>query len=102
MRLSFDGTTVKRLGYDINAKVLRPIKGKLLLKPECGKTKTDSGLFLSKVTMGKCRIADVIIGGEEIKEGQKIVYDRYSEEILYIDGVEHSIVKETAVYGILE
>ena len=102
MRLSFDGTVVKKAGYIVDATVLRPIKGKLLLRPEGGKTQTDSGLILPKVSFGKCRIADVVIGGEQIKEGQKIIYDRYSEEILYIDGVEHSIVIETAVYGILE
>ena len=63
-------------------------------------TKTASGLYLPDSASEKSKAAVVVAVGKDVKEvkvGDKIVYESYSNTDIKVDGKEYIIVKEDKV-----
>lgn len=74
-------------------------KGGIII-PDTAKEKPQEGKV---VAVGKCKVNDDgRLIPTEIKAGDKILFGKYSDSEVNIDGEEHLIMREEDVLGILE
>ncbi len=93
---------------------VRPLEDRVLVKPAEQETKTASGIYLPEsskerpvrgkvVAVGPGKRLDNGKRGEmSIKAGDTIVYGKYAGSEVEIKGVEHLILRESEILGILE
>lgn len=87
---------------------ITPLKDRVLVKNEKAETKTVSGIIIPETAQEKTQIATVIAIGDDkekigaIKEGLKIMYDRYAGTPVKIDGEDHLILKASDIIAIIE
>ncbi|HBS28250.1 MAG TPA: co-chaperone GroES [Phycisphaerales bacterium] len=93
---------------------VKPLEDRVLVKPIEKSNKTESGLYLPEsskerpvqgtvVAVGPGKLLENGKRGEmSIKKGDTIVYGKYSGSEVEIKGVEHLILRENEVLGILE
>lgn len=76
---------------------VKPIGSRVLIKVQEAETKTSSGLYIPDTAQEKTQSGTVVAVGDDkeisVKEGQKVMYDKYAGSSIKIDGVEHLIVK---------
>lgn len=93
---------------------IRPLDDRVLVKPDEAEGKTKSGIYLPEgakekpmsgkvVAIGPGKLAD---DGSRAKmtvtKGDTVVYGKYSGTEVDIDGVEHKIISESELLGVLE
>ena len=93
---------------------VRPMEDRILLKPTEAETKTKSGIYLPESATEKPMTGKVIAVGPgklnddgsrtalSVKKGDTVIYGKYAGTEVDIDGVEHMIVKESELLGIIE
>ncbi len=84
--------------------MIRPLKNRLVLKQEEADKTTKSGLILAG-EKEKPEIAQVISIGrevEDIKEGDRVFYKKYSTTTVKMDDVEYLIIEDKDVLAVLE
>tara|TARA_R110000868_G_scaffold65399_6_gene195659 strand:- start:19415 stop:19684 length:270 start_codon:yes stop_codon:yes gene_type:complete len=84
---------------------IKPLDNRLVVIVDEVKEKTDSGILLSAENQKKqCRGVVMSIGPkiEDIKIGDYIMFPEYAGTIVYSDGEEYLILRETEIMGILE
>lgn len=93
---------------------VRPMEDRVLVKPTEAETKTKSGIYLPESAAEKPITGTVIAVGPgklnddgkrtalSVKKGDKVIYGKYAGTEVDIDGVEHKIVKESELLGIIE
>lgn len=83
--------------------MLKPIKTKVLIKPDGKKTVTASGIFTGAYSLEKgLRRGTVVAIGDkvrDIKEGDRVCWSVESGNLVEIDGTEHALMHETEVIG---
>lgn len=94
-------------------KKLRPLSDRILVKREEEETKTAGGILIPDNAKEKPVYGVVIAVGNgkalpdgsvralDIKEGDKILFSKYSGTEVKVDGVEHLILREDDVLGVL-
>lgn len=86
---------------------LKPLADRLVARALAAETKTASGILLTSGTAEKAKpeLADVVAVGievEEVKVGDRIVYEKYGPETFKQDGEELLILKEEDVLAVAE
>jgi len=93
---------------------VRPTEDRVLLKPTEAETKTKSGLYLPESATEKPMTGKIIAVGPgklnddgsrtplTVKKNDTVIYGKYAGTEVDIDGVEHMIVKESELLGVLE
>lgn len=93
---------------------IRPLQDRLIVERLEGEEKTASGLYIPDsakekpqqgrvVAVGKGRIKeDGSLQPLDLKEGDKILFGKYSGTEIKIDGSEYLIMREDDVLGVLE
>lgn len=93
---------------------IRPLQDRILVKRVDGETKTASGIIIpdnakekpqegSVVAVGKGKtLDDGTLRTPDVKVGDKILFGKYSGTEVKIDGVEHLILREDDVLGVIE
>ncbi|MDX2115948.1 MAG: co-chaperone GroES [Planctomycetota bacterium] len=93
---------------------VRPLEDRVLIKPMEKESKTESGLYLpesskERPVQGKVvavgpgkRLDNGKRGDMSVKVGDTVVYGKYSGSEVEIKGVEHLILRESEVLGVLE
>ncbi|MDZ4829168.1 MAG: co-chaperone GroES [Phycisphaerae bacterium] len=93
---------------------VRPLEDRILIKPLEPETKTASGLFLPETAKERPMQGKVVATGPGklldngsrqkplVKKGDTVVYGKYAGTEVEIKNVEHVIVRETDLLGILE
>ncbi|QQE11350.1 co-chaperone GroES [Planctomycetota bacterium] len=93
---------------------VKPLDDRIILKPTVAETKTASGIFLPESATEKPMTGTVIAVGPgklnedgsrtdlTIKKGDVVLYGKYSGTEVDIDGVEHMIVRENELLGVIE
>lgn len=93
---------------------VRPLEDRVLVKPSEKENKTESGIYLpesSKERPVQGRVVAVGPGKRldngkraemSIKVGDTVVYGKYSGSEVEVKGVEHLILRESEVLGVLE
>ena len=93
---------------------IRPLQDRILVKRVDGETKTASGIIIpdnakekplegSVVAVGKGKILDNgSVRTVDVKVGDKILFGKYAGTEVKLDGVEHLILREDDVLGVIE
>jgi chaperonin GroES len=91
----------------------KPLHDRLLLKPLAAETKTKSGIIIPDTAQEKPQQGQVVaVGGGKrledgrlqpmgVKVGDKVIYGKWSGTEVKLDGVDHVILKEEDLFGIL-
>jgi len=93
---------------------IRPLQDRILVKRIAGEEKTASGIIIPDNAQEKPMEAEVIAVGagkaldngtiraSEVKKGDKVLFGKYAGSEVKIDGVEHLILNETDILGVIE
>ena len=86
---------------------VKPLGDRVLIKIQEGETKTASGIIIPQTAQEKTQNGVVIAVGTDkdvikVKEGDKVMYDKYAGAQIKIDGVDHLIVKFADVLAVIE
>ena len=91
----------------------KPLHDRLLLKPMTAETKTKSGIIIPDTAQEKPMQGEVIAVGKgkrledgrllplDVKVGDKVIYGKWSGTEVKLDGVDHVILKEEDLFGIV-
>ena len=91
----------------------KPLHDRLLLKPMTAETKTKSGIIIPDTAQEKPMQGEVLAVGKgkrmedgslhqlDVKVGDKVLYGKWSGTEVKLDGVDHVILKEEDLFGIL-
>ncbi len=97
-----------------NNKKIRPLQDRLIVERLEGEEKTASGLFIPDsakekpqqgrvVAIGKGRVLeDGSVRPLDLREGDRILFGKYSGTEIKIEGTEYLIMREDDVLGVLE
>ena len=85
---------------------VKPLGERVLLEvPEVKEEKTQCGLFVPDTAKEKPLEATVVAVGakvEEVKDGDKVIYSKYSGNEVKLVGEEYIIVKQNDILAIVE
>ncbi|MFO8065038.1 MAG: co-chaperone GroES [Spirochaetota bacterium] len=86
---------------------IKPLGDRVLLKIEQEEEKTKGGLFIPETAQEKTQSGVVVAVGDDeetitVKEGQKVMYDKYAGTTLSIDGEDHLILRMDDVIAVVE
>ena len=88
---------------------IKPLADRVLVKNDKAETKTMSGIIIPEAAQEKTQTATVVAigpGTDEVKitvkEGDRIMYDKYSGTPVKIDGEDHLILKMNDIVAIIE
>lgn len=82
----------------------RPLKDRVFVSYTEDVEKTAGGIYVPDTAKEKPQSGKVeAVGSEvkEVKEGDEVMFDRYSGSKIKIDGAEHLIIKEEDILGIV-
>lgn len=97
-----------------NSKKIRPLQDRLIVERLEGEEKTASGLYIPDsakekpqqgkvVAVGKGRVLeDGSVRPLDLREGDRILFGKYSGTEIKLDGTEYLIMREDDVLGVLE
>lgn len=97
-----------------NNKKIRPLQDRLIVERLEGEEKTASGLYIPDSAKEKPQQGKVIACGKgrvledgsvrplDLREGDRILFGKYSGTEIKIDGTEYLIMREDDVLGVLE
>ena len=85
---------------------LQPIGDRVLLKVEAAETKTAGGLIIPDTAQEKTQVGKVIAVGDDkdaikVKNGDRVMYDKYAGTTVKIDGDDHLIVKMSDIIAVV-
>jgi chaperonin GroES len=84
---------------------LKPLHDRLLLKPLAAETKTKAGIIIPDTAQEKPmqgeRLEDGRLEPLGVKVGDKVIYGKWSGTEVKLDGVEHVILKEEDLFGVV-
>lgn len=93
---------------------IRPLNDRIVLKRVAEENKTSGGLFIPDSAKEKPARGKVIAIGQgkrddagkripmDVKEGDEVLFGKYSGTELKLDGEEHIVVNESDIIGIVE
>ncbi|MGO8695622.1 MAG: co-chaperone GroES [Rectinemataceae bacterium] len=86
---------------------VKPLVDRVLIKIQESESKTAGGIIIPQTAQEKTQIGLVVAIGTDtdvikVKEGDKVMYDKYAGTQIKIDGVEHLIVKMSDILAIMD
>jgi chaperonin GroES len=86
---------------------VKPLGDRVLIKIEEAETKTASGLYIPDTAQEKTQTGIVTALGDDtdvitVKEGQKVMYDKYAGTSIKVDNEEYLLVKMQDIIAIVE
>ena len=91
----------------------KPLHDRLLLKPMTAETKTKGGIIIPDTAQEKPMQGEVVAVGKgkrledgrlqaiDVKVGDKVIYGKWSGTEVKIGGVDHVILKEEDLFGVV-
>lgn len=93
---------------------IKPLADRVLVKPDEPETKTASGIYLPEGAKEKPLTGKIVAVGPgalsdegnrtapSVKKGDTVIYGKYGGTEVDIDGVEHKIMRESELLGVVE
>ena len=88
---------------------VKPLADRVLVKNDKAETKTSSGIIIPEAAQEKTQTATVVEVGPgtekvkiSVKNGDRIMYDKYAGTQLKIDGEDHLILKMDDIIAVIE
>ena len=86
----------------------KPLADRVLVEPAAAEEKTASGLYIPDTAKEKPQRGIIVAIGTgkpdepiTVKEGDTVLYGKYSGTEISIDGTDYLIMKEADIYGII-
>ncbi len=84
-----------------------PLADRVLVKTEKTESKTASGIIIPDTAQEKTQIAVVVAVGDDkekikVKDGDRIMYDKYAGTSVKIEGEDHLILKADDIIAIIK
>lgn len=84
-----------------------PLADRVLVKTEKTEAKTASGIIIPDTAQEKTQIAVVLAVGDnkekiKVRDGDRIMYDKYAGTSIKIDGEDHLILKADDIIAIIK
>lgn len=86
----------------------KPLADRVVVQPEAAETKTASGIYIPDSAKEKPQHGTVVAVGNgtkkhemTVKEGDKVLYGKFSGTELKLDGNDYLIMREDEILGIL-
>ena len=84
-----------------------PLADRVLVKTEKTESKTASGIIIPDTAQEKTQIAVVVAVGDDkekikVKDGDRIMYDKYAGTSIKIEGDDHLILKADDIIAIIK
>jgi len=83
---------------------IRPLSDRIIVRPEAPKDKTQGGLIIPDTAKDKPQRGIIIAAGGDVKvckEGDEIIYGKYSGTEIEIDGTPYLIMRESDAFAIV-
>jgi len=91
---------------------IKPLSDRVLVQPEPAEEKTSSGIIIPDTAKEKPQEGTVVAAGPgkvengtkidmSVKEGDKVLYGKYSGTEITLDGDEYLIMREADILGIV-
>ncbi|HEX6982494.1 MAG TPA: co-chaperone GroES [Balneolaceae bacterium] len=91
---------------------IKPLSDRVLVQPQAAEEKTSSGIIIPDTAKEKPQEGTVISAGPgkvengtkidmSVKEGDKVLYGKYSGTEVTLDGEEYLIMRESDILGIV-
>jgi chaperonin GroES len=87
---------------------IQPLADRVLIEPASAETKTASGLFIPDTAKEKPQKGTVVAVGNgtkddpmTVKQGDMVLYGKYSGTEIKIDGKDYLIMRESDIYAII-
>jgi chaperonin GroES len=87
---------------------LQPLEDRVLVKPAAAEEKTSSGIIIPDTAKEKPQKGTVVAVGKgkkdepmTVKDGDTVLYGKYSGTEINIDGDEYLIMRESDIYAII-
>ena len=88
---------------------VKPLADRVLVKNDKAETKTSSGIIIPDAAQEKTQTATVVEVGPgtekvkiSVKNGDRIMYDKYAGTQIKIDGEDHLILKMDDIIAVIE
>lgn len=93
---------------------IRPLQDRILVKRLDGEEKTKGGIIIPDSAKEKPQEGQVVATGKgklsedgkilplDVKKGDKVLFAKYSGSDIKIDGIEHLIMREEDILGVIE
>lgn len=88
--------------------MIKPLADRVLIEPKEAETRTASGIIIPDTAKEKPQQGTVIAAGPgkkdepmEVKEGDNVLYGKYSGTEVTVDGKKYLIVKQSEILAIL-
>ena len=93
---------------------IRPLQDRIIVKRVAEEQKTKGGIIIPDTAKEKPQEAEVIAVGKgkmtdegkliplDVKKGDRILFGKYSGSEIKLDGVEHLILREEDILGVIE
>jgi len=93
---------------------IRPLDDRVVVRPEEAEERTKGGIVIPDTAKEKPARGEVVAVGigkllengkrvpPVVKVGDRVIYGKYSGSEVKIDGVAHSILRESEILGVLE
>lgn len=88
--------------------MVKPLSDRVLILPNPAEEKTAGGLYIPDTAKEKPLAGKVVAVGPgtkevkmEVKEGDEVLYGKYSGQELTIDGVEYLIMRQSDILAII-
>lgn len=84
-----------------------PLADRVLVKTEKTEAKTASGIIIPDTAQEKTQLAVVLAVGDDkekikVRDGDRIMYDKYAGTSIKIDGEDHLILKADDIIAIIK
>lgn len=87
---------------------IKPLNDRVLVEPAQAETKTAAGIIIPDTAKEKPQRGKVIAVGAgkkdepmTVKEGDMVLYGKYSGTEITVDGVEYLIMRESDIYAVI-
>ena len=113
LTLGFPDTYKRPIPFRGKTMKFKPLHDRLLLKPMTAETKTKAGIIIPDTAQEKPMQGEVVAVGKgkrledgrlqslDVKVGDKVIYGKWSGTEVKLGGVEHVILKEEDLFGIV-
>ena len=85
---------------------VRPLLDRIVVKLEKSETKSAGGIIIPDTAQEKTQIGVVVAVGDDekikVKNGEKVMYDKYAGTQIKIGSEEHLILKMADVLAVIE
>ena len=91
--------------------MFKPLGDRVLIKPSEKEEVTKTGIIIPSNAQEERSEGEIVALGTGIKEGKKydfsvkvgdkVLYEKYGTEDIKIDGIEHKVLEESKILGIL-